>query len=183
MTDLEAANRALILLAVEPVNSLSENVKAARVVSALLPHCKRVVLNEFPWPFAMRTASLVLHAGPDAGVFQYPAGALNVCQVIDLVNSVKPFRVEGALIYSDIQWGKVRYTADVQDLGQWPAQVLECLVTRLASDAANALVGSPQLAMSLLEKYAMLAQAAARTAVVEERTKQPRNTDYIDARR
>ena len=181
MTDLEAANRALILLAVEPVASLSENVKAARVVSTLLPHCKRVVLNEFPWPFAMRTAPL--HPNGEPGVFRYPADALNVCQVTDLVNSVKPFRVEGSLIYSDIQWGKVTYTADVQDLGQWSAQVLECLVTRLASDAANALVGSPQLAMSLLEKYAMLAQAAAQTAVVEERTKQPRNTDYIDARR
>ena len=183
MTDLEAANRALILLAVEPVNSLSENVKAARVVSTLLPHCKRVVLNEFPWPFAMRTASLVLHSGPDAGVFRYPAGALNVCQVIDLVNSVKPFRVEGPLIYCDIQWGKAKYTADVQDLGQWPAQVLECLVTRLASDAANMLTGSPQLAMSLLEKYAMLVRLAMQTAAAEERMEQPRNTDYIDARR
>ena len=70
MTDLEAANRTLILLAVEPVGSLSENVKAARVVSSLLPHCKRVVLNEFPWPLAMRTAPLAPQPGPDAGVFQ-----------------------------------------------------------------------------------------------------------------
>ena len=181
MTDLEVANRALILLAVEPVSSLNEDIKAARVVSALLPHCKRVVLNEFPWPFAMQTAPL--RSGGEAGVFQYPAEALSVCQVIDLVNSIKPFRVEGSLIYSDIQWGKARYTADVQDLGQWPAQVLECLATRLASDAANALVGSPQLAMSLLEKYSMLVRAAMWTAVAEERMMQPYSTDYIDARR
>lgn len=183
MTDLEAANRALTLLAVEPVGALSENVKAARVVSSLLPHCKRVVLSEFPWPFAMRTAPLVPQPGPDTGVFQYPAGALNVRRVIDLVNSSKRFKVEGPLIYCDIQWGKAEYTADVQDLGAWSVQVLECLVTRLASDAASTLTGSPQMAMSLLEKYAMLAKLAMQTAAAEERMEQPRNTDYIDARR
>ena len=183
MTDLEAANRALTLLAVEPVGALSENVKAARVVSSLLPHCKRVVLSEFPWPFAMRTAPLVPQPGPEAGVFQYPTGALNVRRVIDLVNTSKPFRVEGPLIYCDIQWGKAEYTADVQELGAWSVQVLECLTTRLASDAASTLTGSPQMAMSLLEKYAMLAKLAMQTAAAEERMGQPRNTDYIDARR
>ena len=182
MTDLEAANRALILLAVEPVGSLSENVKAARVVSALLPHCKRVVLNEFPWPFAMRTVPLAPQPGPDVGVFQYPSGALNVRRVIDLVNTSKPFRVEGSLIYCDVQWAKAEYTADVQDLGAWPAQVLECLTTRLASDAANMLTGSPQLAMSLLEKYAMLVRLAMQTAAVEGYDTPLRNQNYVDVR-
>lgn len=74
MTDLEAANRALTLLAVEPVGALSENVKAARVVSALLPHCKRVVLSEFPWPFAMRTAPPCPAAGPRYGGVPVPGG-------------------------------------------------------------------------------------------------------------
>lgn len=182
MTDLEAANRTLILLAVEPVGSLSENVKAARVVSSLLPHCKRVVLNEFPWPFAMRTAPLAPQPGPDAGVFQYPAGALNVRRVIDLVNTSKPFRVEGPLVYCDVQWAKAEYTADVQDLGAWSAQVLECLTTRLASDSANMLTGSPQLAMSLLEKYATLVRLAMQTAAVEGCAPPLRNRDYVDVR-
>lgn len=183
MTDLEAANRALTLLAVEPVGALSENVKAARVVSSLLPHCKRVVLSEFPWPFAMRTAPLVPQPGPEAGVFQYPTGALNVRRVIDLVNTSKPFRVEGPLIYCDIQWGKAEYTADVQELGAWSVQVLECLTTRLASDAASTLTGSPQMAMSLLEKYAMLAKLAMQTAAAEGCETPFQNQDYVNARR
>ncbi len=54
MTDRR--NRALTLLAVEPVGALSENVSAARVVFVPALHCKRVVLSEFLWPFAMRTA-------------------------------------------------------------------------------------------------------------------------------
>lgn len=182
MTDLEAANRALILLAVEPVDSLSENVKAARVVSALLPHCKRVVLSEFPWPFAMRTAPLVPQPGPNLGVFQYPAGALNVYRIRDIVNNERIFRVEGNLIHCDIEWGKVEYTADVSDLGSWSVQVLECLVTRLASDASNALTGSPQISMSLLEKYGLLVRLAMQTAAVEERIEPLQNTDYVDAR-
>ena len=182
MTDLEAANRALILLAVEPVDSLSENVKAARIVSALLPHCKRVVLSEFPWPFAMRTAPLVPQPGAEVGVFQYPAGALNVFRVRDIVNKNAIFKVEGPLIYCDIEWGKAEYTSDVSDLGAWSTQVLECLVTRLASDAANALTGTPQMAMSLLEKYAMLVRQAIQTAVVEEYVEPFQNRDYVEAR-
>ncbi len=182
MTDLEAANRALILLAVEPVDSLSDNVKAARIVSALLPHCKRVVLSEFPWPFAMRTAPLVPQPGAEVGVFQYPAGALNVYRVRDVANKEATFKVEGSLIYCDIEWGKAEYTSDVPNLEAWSVQVLECLVTRLASDAANALTGAPQMAMSLLEKYAMLVRLAMQTAVVEEHAEPFRNRDYVEAR-
>ena len=55
-------------------------------------------------------------------------------------------------------------------------------MTRLASDAANALTGTPQMAMSLLEKYAMLVRQAIQTAVVEEYVEPFQNRDYVEAR-
>lgn len=179
MSDLEAANRALILLGVEPVTSLAENIKAARIMLALLQHCKRVVLSEFPWPFAMNTVALSQVA---PGRFSYPAGALNVYRVVDMRGDPVPFEVEWNQIHADVAGGFVKYTMCLSNLEHWAPQVVECFITRLASDAANSLTGTPQLAMSLLEKYGLLVRLAIQTAAVEKNEKPLENTDYVDAR-
>lgn len=49
MTDLEAANRALTLLGVAPIGSLSEATQAARVISRLLGETKKAVFADYPW--------------------------------------------------------------------------------------------------------------------------------------
>ena len=188
MTDLEAANRALILLAVEPVGSLADHTKAARIMNALLPDCKKVVLNEFPWSFAMRIEPL---SGKGAGMggyrntFAYPSGALSVYRVYGDTDfrGVAEFRILGGRIATNLDSGSVEYTAFIPDISLWPRQIAECLVTRLASDAATSLAGAPQLAMTLLEKYMRLAGIAAQTSVVEENVPPARNSDYINIRR
>ena len=178
MTDLEAVNRALTLIAVEPIGSLADHTKAARIMSALLLDCKKVVLNEFPWSFAMRIEPL---GGKGAGMggyrntFVYPAGALSVYRIYGDTDfrGVAEFRVLGGRIATNLDSGSVEYTAFIP----------ECLVNRLASDAATSLSGAPQLAMTLLEKYMKLAGVAAQTSVVEENIPPARNSDYVNARR
>jgi hypothetical protein len=192
MTDLEVVNRALTLIGVEPIGTLSDNTKAARTMNALLPECKKVVLNEYPWSFATRIEELAAAGGtPPAGysyLYAYPTGALNVTRVYSGTDfkGVAEFRVLGNgssnVIAANVAGGKVEYTADVEDVGTWPRQIAECLCTRLASDAATALTGSPQLAMTMLQKYASLAQGAAQTSVVEENIPPLRATDYVTAR-
>ena len=189
MTDLEVVNRALTLIAVEPIGSLADSTKAARTMAALLPDCKKVVLNEFPWSFAMRIDPLVAAPGtPPAGyrnVFMYPDGALNIHRVYSGTDfrGVAEFRVLGEVIAANVSSGSVEYTTYIPEVITWPRQIAECLVNRLASDAATALTGSPQLAMTLLEKYTMLARAASQTSVVEENIPPARATDYINARK
>lgn len=188
MTDLEAVNRALTLIAVEPIGSLADHTKAARIMSALLLDCKKVVLNEFPWSFAMRIEPLS-GKGPGMGGYQntfaYPAGALSVYRVYGDTDfrGVAEFRVLGERIATNLDSGSVEYTAFIPDIGVWPRQIAECLVNRLASDAATSLAGSPQLAITLLEKYTKLAGIAAQTSVVEENVPPARNSDYVNARR
>ena len=192
MTDLEVTNRALTLIAVEPIGSLSDNGKAARTMAALLPGTKRIVLNEFPWSFATRIDPLVPSAiTPPAGYsrsFAYPADALSVHRVYNNTDfrGVAEYRVlqSGAVnfIAANVTSGSVEYTAYVDNVALWPAQIVECLATRLASDAAAALTGSPQLASAMLEKYAMLARSAAQTSVVEENVPPARATDYVMVR-
>lgn len=192
MTDLQAANKALTLISVEPIGSLSDNGKAARTMNALLPDCKRVVLNEFPWSFATRIEPLTDAAGTPPGgylkLFAYPTGALSVNRVYSDTDfkGVAEFRVlnqgGGLVIAANVEAGNVEYTLDIQDLATWPMQIAECLVNRLASDAATALSGDARMAISLLEKYSALARAASQTSVVEENVPPMRAVDYIAAR-
>lgn len=192
MTDLEVVNRALTLIAVEPIGSLSDNGKAARTMNALLPGTKRIVLNEFPWSFATRIEPLVPSAvAPPAGysnAYGYPADALSVHRVYNNTDfrGVAEFRVmqsgAGNFIAANVPAGNVEYTAYVEDANLWPMQIVECLSVRLASDAAAALTGSPQLSAAMLEKYGALARSAAQTSVVEENVPPARATDYVRAR-
>lgn len=189
MTDLEVVNRALTFIGVAPIGSLNDNTQTARVMAALLPDTKRVVLNEFPWSFAMRIDPLVASSSPaPAGysyAFEYPAGALNVQRVYDATGfrGVAEYRVIGNVIGANVPSGTVEYTAFVEDVSSWPRQIAECLTTRLASDAATALTGSMQVSMGLLEKYMTLARVASQTSVVEENVPPARVTDYVQARK
>ena len=187
MTDLDAANRALILIGVEPVGSLSDHSKAARTMAGLLEHTKKTVLNEFPWTFANRIVPLTRASGSVAGysyAFTKPADALNISRVYgsDDFKSPAESRVVGNLIGANVASGSVEYTAYVADLDSWPQQIQECLVTRLASDAATSMTGNAQLSIALLQKYTALANHAAQTSVNEENIPTIRASDYINTR-
>ena len=193
MTDLEVANRALTLIGVEPIGSLADNGKAARTLNALLPGTKRIVLGEFPWSFATRILPLApsgeLPPPGYAKTFLYPPDALSVHRVYGSSDfrGVAEFRVlqsgTSNFIAANVQDGSVEFTARIDNVDLWPMPIVECLATRLASDAATALTGSPQLASALLEKYGMLASGAAQTSVVEENIPPLRATDYVLARK
>ncbi len=196
MTDKIVVNRALNLLGVNPIATLDDATKAARIMKGLLTETKKVVLNEFPWAFAMRIEPLVpkgagsggyayRFAYPEKVVSGVPVRALAVYRVYSDTDfrGVAEFRVIGDDILANIATGSVEYIDYVEDVSKWPVQVMECLVHRLASDAAVQLTGSAQLMSGLLEKYMMLARAASQTSVVEENVPPLRATDYIDARR
>ena len=187
MTDLEAANRALVLIGVAPIGALSDASQPARTMRRMLDGTKRVVLSEFPWSFAHRAASLSPTADvPPPGflhVFVYPSDAVNIDRVTDGLRTLVPFQtLEGGRIAANVERGHVEYTAWIPDLGAWRGDVAECFVTRLASDAAATLTGSQQLAMALLEKYYRLVREAQQAGVVEEYSPFDLAVDYIAVR-
>jgi hypothetical protein len=187
MTELEAANKALILLGVAAISGLAENIQAARVMSGLMESTRRAVLSEFPWSFALRLGPLAPSAesAPPGWLyaFEYPAGAAALYQVYgrDYSNGKIRYITQDGLICTLEQGANAEYTAMV-DLGQWPNQAAEAFANRLASDAATSLTGSPQLAMTLLQKYQLLASMAKGNSMNDEYSPQRKQTHYIDAR-
>lgn len=192
MTDLEAANRALILLGVAPVGSLSDTTQAARVMNGLITLTKRAVLSDFAWPFALRLRTLAesTEAAPPgwSHTWVYPGGVACLYQVYESTHRMKvPFIVvQGAsgtsVICTNERGVSVEYTELVENLALWRGGAAEAFVNRLASDAAVALTGSGENAGAFLQKYSLLLAAARAGAVNEEHVPQQRATHYIDVR-
>ena len=184
MTDLDAANRALVMLGVEPIGSLADRNKAARVMNGLLPETKKAVLNEFPWDYALRIEPLTPKTGVTVkgytNVFQFPTDALSVQRVYgnDGFKGTVDYRIVGGNIGANISSGTVEYVAWVENLNDWPRHVQECLVTRLASDAAISLTGDGNLMQAMLQKYMTLAGHAAEISVTEENVANMRKAEY-----
>jgi hypothetical protein len=193
MTELEAANRALMFLGVEQIASLNDDGKPARVMRELLPSTKKLVLTEFPWSFATRITALApAYAAAPEGFgksFAYPSGALAVRKVYEgtahkRFTEFSVFEISGVrYVAAQLESGNIEYVENIDSVALWPEQAAECLAARLASDAAVTLDGSPELSVSMMQKYAILAQNAAQTSVVERQFYPARASHYIDVRR
>ena len=193
MNDLQAANKALTMIGVEPVGSLTDASKAARTVNSLITTTKDIVLGEFPWSFAARMESLVAAPSsvtPPPGyeyLFMYPTAAVNVFRVFKDYRDRILFTVAevagGNYIAAHVESANVEYTVRIDNLNIWRSDVAECFVTRLAHDAAYTLTTDQNLTMALFEKYTMQIQAARQNSVVEENRPYADALDYVWVRR
>ena len=198
MTDLEAANKALVLLGVAPVGSLNDDTQAARTVSRMIGPAKQAVLSEFAWSFALRLAALSPAGGtPPPGwsySFTMPAGAENIIQVyrgrvtyedgrhVRTHLTKLNFIVQGGLICTNEADCSVEYTYQNTSIETWSDAAVEAFVTRLASDCAAMLTGGQQNGMALLQKYQyLIGNARGRSAATED-IAPALNTHYIDVR-
>jgi hypothetical protein len=191
MTKLDAANKALLLLGVAQIVSLTQDVQAARVMNTLFESTRLSVLAEFPWSFALKVVPLEsAPEGTDIPIgweFAWirPEGAAGLYRVFGqgAPDGNSDYMTANGVIFtrdSDV-WAE--YTDVLSDVESWPALAAEAFVVRLASNAAPALDGSPQLAASLLAQYAQFSALAKGNSTNDERVPRQKPTHYIDVRR
>lgn len=184
MTDLEAVNKALLLINQEPISGLSEASKTARVMSALLETDKRLVLEAFCWTFAVKRSYPVPAALIDGFNLAYavPPDALVIRAVSSSMKLLDEWRVIGDVIACNDVVTSLEYTVFVPDVSRWSAQAADALVQKLAADGAVALSGAPEMGQALLEKYYLILRNAQGSDAVNERVPLPQATHYIDVR-
>ena len=187
MTRLEAANKALTLLGVATITSLDQDIQAARVMKELFPSVERAVLLEYPWTPGTRSLDPITGGNASGGwrhAFRYPSDAAAILQVYAPapigIRKVH-YAVHGDIIYANEPGARAEFIAET-DFETWPDLAAEAFTARLASDAAAALAGSPQLASALLEKYGVLVSIAKNNALNEENVPQRRASKYLDVR-
>lgn len=198
MTDLECANRALVMLGVAPIGGLGDSTQAARTMSMMLPMSKTAVLSEFAWSFALTMDALVesFDAPPPGFAFTFPIpnssvkviqvyrGALSVDELGDRKTHLVKlnFIVQNGLICTNEPKCSVEYTYNNQELETWSAAASEALSVRLASDCASALTGGQQNGMSLLQKYQYMIASAVSSSATDEDLSNILSTHYIESR-
>jgi hypothetical protein len=183
MTSVVAiCNRALDMLGAEPVTSLADNTKAARLCARNFEPVRDAVLRAYPWNAAVRRASLAaLTDAPAWGYarqFQLPEGpapepCLRLLAIDGETEFAVRYRIEGRRVLTDESAPlNVLYIARVEDPAQLDPMLHDVIATRLAADLSYSLTASAALGQSLMEIYqAKLAEA--RVTDAEEGTADP----------
>lgn len=147
ITPLDIANMALAVLDEAPIDSLDQDVKAARLLNLHMDLTREAELTKYTWVFAILRATVLGAAtGSDCGLdvaYELPADCL---RPLPLTQDGEPdgvpisWRQEAGLIYCD-QTGPltIRYIANLTDPNDWDALFTEVLVAALAIKVAHPL--------------------------------------------
>lgn len=139
LTPEDVANMALALLDEQPITSLDEDVKSARLLNLHYDVTREAELTKHAWVFAILTADLTA-TDLGSGTLQYQYGLPDDClRPLPLTYDGDPtgipisWRQESGLFYSD-QAGPLtlRYIANLTDPNDWDALFTDVVTAALA---------------------------------------------------
>ena len=148
ITPVDVANMVLAVFDETPIDSLDEDVKAARLLNLHFDLTREAELTKYAWCFAILSASVV---GTDTAsgsctlnwAYELPVDCL---RPLPLTDNGEPdgvrinYRQEAGLIYSDQSSPRIiRYIANLTDPNDWDALFTEVLVGALAVKVAHPL--------------------------------------------
>jgi len=169
MTELEAVNRAFILLGVAPQSNLNNDVHAARIASRSIDLSRRAVLAEFPWTFSLRLAALAIGGTPAPGWINSYTYPNDVAVLWDIYREIEgdhtvhwelydrdieriKYQTNGTNIFTNHAPAFIEYGIDLP-LSEFPVILKEAVVHKVAADMAGTLTGSEQISISMLRRY------------------------------
>lgn len=158
-SETSIVNRALRLIKVESIASLTASGETAEWASSVYENARDALLAEYPWNFAMKRAAL--SADPDEPTWGYdyrytlPADCLRVLDIEGEPDSTtEPWKVEGGYIITDaIAPLYVRYIERVTNVGRFPPMFTEALVARLAAEGAYSFTGNVAREQAMTQLY------------------------------
>jgi hypothetical protein len=148
ITPVDVANMALATLDEAPIDSLDQDIKAARLLNLHYDLTREAELTKYAWVFAILRSSVV---GSDTGTgdctlryaYELPADCL---RPLPLTYDGEPdgvpisWRQEADIIYSDQSSPRIiRYVANLTDPNDWDALFTDVLVAALAIKVAHPL--------------------------------------------
>jgi len=179
---VDIANLALTLMGADPITSLDDQVKRARVMKANYDLVRKAELRSNNWAFAIVRASLpALVSVPTWGFnleYQLPVDCLRVVQVsefwVGLVtddyigSDTSTYKIEGRKIRSNLAAPlPVRYVSDVTDASQFDAAFLSAFAHRLATVTCHAITESSSKKQSIEVDYVGVIGTASRMNAFE----------------
>lgn len=177
---IEISNRALEAIGADPINSLEETTKPARICARLYPQLRDELLRNHPWNFAAARAVLpALATAPAWGfarAFQIPTDCLLVWRVRDAAR--EDWRVEGRTIVTDAAAPLyIEYGRQVTDPSEMDPLFASALVARLAMELAMPIADNGTARERMEREYKRLLREA---RGVDAREGQPGTVDADD---
>jgi hypothetical protein len=181
-SQVEIANRALTKIGEARITALSDNLEAARVISAMWDIVRDSELRARNWNFSITRASLAALVTTPAFrytyEFQLPSLCLKVIQVgeyypgpsmSDYRNAPEAeYQIEGRKILTDYPAPLyIRYVESITDTGQWDAMFVEAFACKLAIEICERLTQSNTKRQLAAEEYKEAISMAVRSDAVE----------------
>lgn len=167
---IDIINLAMIAIGQQPLVSLSDNTKAARLVLAMYDSRRDAVLQEHPWKFATKrtTLSSPVSTAPAFGwsyAYQLPADFIRFVKMLHLD---RQFKIEGGQILSNDGTLDIEYVYRVTQDGLFDAMFVEAFAARLAFELVMPMTGDSSRKEQAWKEYATkIAQAKFSNAVQE----------------
>jgi len=160
-SEVDICNSALIKIGAEPINTLLDNNKQARLCNQQYSRIRDELLTSHYWNFAMKRVALGLLPDPPLFGFslsyQLPADCLRV-RTINQVS--EPFKIEGRKLYTDLAECKIQYVSNNIDVNDYMPTFREALALRIAADLAYPLVQSVTLSDRMFNKSIVILKDA-----------------------
>ena len=159
-TDVDICNSALMLLGSGPITSLDPAADAsdkANLCRQFYNETRDAALQEFPWNFAIRRASLSQLSESPAFEWLYAHRLPNdpyCLRVLNLHDTEIPFKVEGRSVVSNSETIKIRYIARVEDVSEYSYMFRQAFASLLSSKLAYGVTGSTTKTDKMLAVYA-----------------------------
>lgn len=158
-SEVSIVNRALRLLKVKPIASLSEQTEAGRWASDTYADARDALLQEYPWNFAIKRDGFSASTSAPAWGYDYlyllPSDCLRVLNIEgEPDGATDAWKVEGGYIATDaIAPLYIRYIARITNTGLFPPAFVEALAARLAAEGAYPFTGNVAREQSMTQLY------------------------------
>jgi hypothetical protein len=185
ISETSVCNVALVELGQDPVSSLSQDTKNARLCNAVFGICRNEVLEGHAWSFATKTVELASIDGSDdvmgewTYLYQKPADLLKILRGEDWKQE---FEIRDAYLMANDEPLKIKYIFECTNTGLWSASFAQCLSKRIKASIAYAVTRSTTVAEKASADYVMSLKEARYNDAHKRSPENPVLDSFIDQR-
>lgn len=184
-------NSALIKIGAQPIMSLGDDSKEARLASIRFEEVKNTVLRMHPWNFAVKR--VITSPTTDTPAFGYtfyhqvPSDSLRILAINPGFKALSQedgleYRLEGRLIATDSDTLEIKYIGKVDDLTLLDSVCSEAIALYLAWDLAYPIVQDLKLKASIKSDFDLFLRKAKGTDAQEEPAPELQADLWLDSR-
>lgn len=183
ITPVLICNMALVKLGADPISSLSQDTKNARLCNSVFEILRNKVLEDHTWSFATKTATLASIVGTPlmdwTYQFQLPSDLL---KIIRPESWKQDFATLDGYLHANDDPIIIKYIYENTNSGTWSYSFATALSWRIAAEIAYNITKSNTVATTMMAGYDMDIKAARYNDAHNKSPEGPVTDSYIDVR-